>query len=55
MAQKQKEKQKASTSGASAVTAKESIIPVEEEDGNSYTVVDKLEVKLMTFSISTLN
>ncbi|VDN28552.1 unnamed protein product [Gongylonema pulchrum] len=44
MAQKQKEKQqKASTAAAAAAAAKESIVPAEEEDTGTYTVVDKLE------------
>ncbi|OZC05213.1 putative DNA repair protein RAD51 [Onchocerca flexuosa] len=44
MAQRQKEKQKASTSTAAAATEQTNkIILAEEEDINSYTVVDKLE------------
>lgn len=48
MAQRQKEKQKATTSAAVAAamvpegTSKS--VPLEEEDVNSYTIVDKLEV-----------
>ncbi|CAG9537321.1 unnamed protein product [Cercopithifilaria johnstoni] len=42
MAQRQKEKQKASTSAAVTEEASK-IVPVEEEDANSYTIIDKLE------------
>lgn len=45
MAQRQKEKQKASTSTTAVTEDASKIVPVEEEDVNSYTVVDKLEVK----------
>lgn len=44
--QKEKEKQKASTSVSIAVAEDESkIVPAEEEDVNSFTVVEKLEVE----------
>lgn len=57
MAQRQKEKQKASTSAAATAEATKEvaeeaskIVPIEEEDVNSYTIIDKLEVKY--FSIN---
>uniref|UniRef100_A0A915PI50 DNA repair protein RAD51 homolog n=1 Tax=Setaria digitata TaxID=48799 RepID=A0A915PI50_9BILA len=43
MAQKLKEKQKASASAVTITEDLSKVIPAEEEDANSYTVIDKLE------------